>query len=36
MTAVLLAVALRARAEAASDHVDGTPEAGGEARGGPR
>ena len=28
MTAVLLAIALRARAEAASDHVDGTPEVG--------
>ena len=28
MTAVLLAIALRARAEAASDHVDGQPDAG--------
>ncbi len=28
MTAVLLAIALRARAEAASDHVDGRPEVG--------
>lgn len=28
MTAVLLAIALRARAEAASDHVDATPEVG--------
>ncbi len=28
MTGVLLAIALRARAEAASDHVDGTPEIG--------
>lgn len=28
MTAVLLAIALRARAEAASDHVDGAPDAG--------
>lgn len=36
MTAVLLAIALRARAELASDHVDGRPDAGPPGPEGPR